>query len=92
MSFPEHPGEKVGCVQVPAQERGARLLPVLLSITGNLWGTSGRFFHTLSDWNHLLMKVSKKDRSQESSVDAALKHTLQPASASYSPHSNSPSC
>lgn len=38
------------------------------------------------------MKASKKDRSQEFSAAAALKQTLQPASASYSPHSNSPSC
>lgn len=30
------------------------------------------------------MKVSKNDRSQESSVDSALKQTLQPDSASYS--------
>lgn len=27
MSFPEHPGEKVGCVQVPAQERGGPVAP-----------------------------------------------------------------
>lgn len=39
MSFPEHPGEKVGCVQ----ERGARFLCVLLGLTGNLWEMFGRF-------------------------------------------------
>ncbi|KFW81715.1 Disabled 2-interacting protein, partial [Manacus vitellinus] len=46
-------------------------------------------FHILSAWNHLLMKASKKNRSQQSSTDAALQQTLQPASASYCPHSNS---
>lgn len=46
MLLPEHPGEKVGCVQVPVQQRGARLLPVLRGLTGNLWGAFGRLSHT----------------------------------------------
>lgn len=46
MLFPEHPGEKVGCVQVPVQQRGARLLPVLFGLPGHLWGTFMRLSHT----------------------------------------------
>lgn len=44
MSFPEHPGEKGGCVQVPAQERGGQVAPCPTlhhrELVGNVWEVS----------------------------------------------------
>lgn len=41
MSFPEHPGEKVGCVQGPPQERGGQVAPCPTQphreLVGNVW-------------------------------------------------------